>query len=483
METQNIYHESDLINNTGNKNKVCNGLWTDKYKPSNISELICNKEYVEQITRLLNNNKKSTIIITGNHGIGKTCMVNTILKELNYCIKTINFNKIKQKNIEEILNSLIKNNNILSLLYKKENKSILVIDNLDSISSKTEINCINDIISTNDSKKIIPIILIGNNKHNKFISEIKKKATSYIKMKSPCVNDMFEIIKYISKKENMKWENDNVIINNFIPYCQQDIQRTLCLLQDLHTVYGPIYSKKISAKMIETYCDKSMKKDLDNDLWISSDKLISQYDGIDNILKNYDSDKVNLPLMIQQNYIKAINSPNIAKNISESLSHGDIIENYIYGNQNWTLYFVHGFYSCVLPSYMINSCRKKDEEISLSYPDDFYRTSIKFINKKNITNINESIPNLNINDHIYLNQIITHHINEIEECTKINDDDCENNEINNKDTHIQKISELFSGYNFNANLIDKLLKIDKTKNNKVFLSSKSKKEINKLLDA
>lgn len=467
--------------NPNDSKGINSNLWLNKYRPKSISEIDCNKDVIKQIIKLLKENTKSTIIISGNHGIGKTCAIMTILEELKFNIKIINFNKIKIKNIPEILNSMINNNNVLSMINNEENKTVLVIDNLDSITSKTDICCINELVSLNDKKKIIPIILIGNNKHNKFISELKKKAIASIKMKSPNVNEMYNIIKKISEKEKINWENDKIITTKFIPHCQYDLQRLISLLQELKSVNN---ETPITSKNLTKFCDISKKKDLDNDLWKSSDNLIFKYDGINNILQNYESDKVNLPLMIQQNYIKTLDTKNpacysVAKNISESLSFGDIIENYIYGNQNWSLYDVHGFYSCVLPSFLINTLRNKDD-FKLTYPEDFYRTSIKYINKKNIGNIDEYINNLNIDDYIYLNQIIKYHIDfdNIEDEKNVDSETIQPNCVEG----INKIAELFSGYNFNASNIDKILKIDKIKAEKITLTSKYKKELNKILN-
>jgi DNA replication protein DnaC len=42
-----------------------------------------------------NNDKSSCLLVTGNHGVGKTCSVYAILNELGFTIQVVNFSRIK----------------------------------------------------------------------------------------------------------------------------------------------------------------------------------------------------------------------------------------------------------------------------------------------------------------------------------------------------------------------------------------------------
>ena len=90
------------------------------------------------------------------------------------------------------------------------------------------------------------------------------------------------------------------------------------------------------------------------------------------------------------------------------ISKGDVIENYIYGDQNWDLQNIHGFYTCVLPSfYICENIKKNNDYIPIKFPLDLNRTSIRKINIKNINNANKYMPNMRISDYIYINKLIT----------------------------------------------------------------------------
>ena len=97
--------------------------------------------------------------------------------------------------------------------------------------------------------------------------------------------------------------------------------------------------------------------------------------------------------MVHQNFIKTIventnkhlNKYELANSIATSIAKGDVIENYIYGDQNWNLQEVHGYYSCVYPSYVLsNNLSKNGMYENFIFPLDLNRTSIKRINKKNV---------------------------------------------------------------------------------------------------
>ena len=205
------------------------------------------------------------------------------------------------------------------------------------------------------------------------------------------------------------------------------------------------------------------------DLYKATDTLLYGYDNIDNCLRLYETEKVLLPLMIHQNYVKSIiantddisDQHNQVETIAELLALGDVIENYIYGDQNWDLQIIHGFYSCVAPSYYL--CKDLDDmpnNIKLTFATDLNKTSIKRINKKNIINTDRCFKDMNISDYIYINKIIKKLI---------------------VDGNIKDCINLLKDYNIKLEHIESLLKIDKIKDIKTNLTSKQKSEFNLFL--
>jgi hypothetical protein len=230
-------------------------------------------------------------------------------------------------------------------------------------------------------------------------------------------------------------------------------------------------NKVITQSMFEEYLKLSKKKDEDFDLFRATNKLLQGYKSIDECIRYYETDKVVLPLMVQQNYIECINSKigdmnssdkfDIACCISELLSEGDVVENYIYGDQNWDINEVHGYYTCVAPSFLLTEKLKKEKYLQLAYPTDLNKASISKINKKNITNASKAFKNKNINDYIYINLIIRFLTSEdrIKECV-----------------------DYLKDRDINIGNIESLMKVDKIKSKKTNLTLKQRKEISSFLN-
>ena len=278
---------------------------------------------------------------------------------------------------------------------------------------------------------------------------------------------MKKLLLRIVKNEKINFSSEEVM-DKIIYHSQNDMRRLIHTLQDIYNAFG---SKLINSKSINLYIELSKEKDVDVDLFKSTKKILLKYRSIDECLKFYETEKVLLPLMIHENYIKLADNLltskdkkiKIINDISESLSRGDITENYIYGDQSWDMQEIHGFHTCVKTSFSMSSNINKNIDTSyipMNFTSDLNKTSIKKINKKNINNANKCFQNMNIFDYIYTNKLIKKLIdnNEIEDCVKI-----------------------FNNYNIKLEHIESLLKIDKITSTKNNLASKQKKEFLKYL--
>lgn len=469
-------------------------LWTDKYNPTNISDLIINENPIKSIINWLNifeinkkkilenlidkNNKKtkkpksftpstkSSVLVTGNNGIGKTVSINIMLKEKGYQIKNIILSELKNlKDIEGLLNNSSNSKSVLDIIKKENNKPfVLVIDEIESITSNNEKKAIQNIQKINNIKWFIPIIFISNNKHNKFLNEIKKSSLE-IKFYNPTRSDMEQIMSKIFINEKMKFQNESSI-NKVLEHSQNDIRRLILLLQELKYQY---YDKKIiEEEDIDNFLDYSYKKDSDENLYESTNDIFKNYKNIDECIRNYEIDKVLTPLMIHYNFPNHIcknilsikKKLDITDDLFEMFSFGDVVENYIFENQEWDMHKLHGFMTCVYPSYILNNNRN-DKDINLMFTTDPNKTSIRQINKKNIDNCKKCFEKMGIIDFLYIDIIVK----------KILDsDDIENNLI-----------DLFDGYNIQLEHIESLLKIDKISyNNNVNNNSLTSKQKNKI---
>lgn len=455
-------------NNRIKKSIVIEELNEDKDDNESVEE----GEEINEEESIVSKTKKSgpysSLLISGPHGVGKTCSIYTILTEKKYTIHTINFQKLKTaKNVNELLENIkMRKNDVYSQLYQNTTNNIaVVIDNLESITALAEKVCIRKLMEINDIYWFFPLIFITNTQHSKFINEVNKKAQSVL-FWNPFPSDIKPYVINVCKNEKINI-NESRCIDKIISYSQSDIRKILYLLQDIKKTFTNSKIIIDYSKLIE-HLGIYKKKDIDMTLKTSTKMLLQNYNGISNILKQHELEKVTLPLMIHQNYLDCVElfcdnekiQHELTSEISEYLSKADVIENYMYGYQIWSIYEVQGMYSCVIPSYLLNEYteNKYGEKLEITYTKDPNRTSIKKINKKNKMNINKVLKNLDINDCVYIGQIVRDLIekNKIKECR-----------------------DLLSGYNLTLSNIDTLLKIDKTKASKNTLDTSIK---NKLIE-
>lgn len=486
-------------------NEIDNKLWCEIYKPTSSKDLTCGSKIINPLRDWLTNWEiqkikalhilkqrtssrksktekelpKSSALVVGGVGVGKTTAVSVIANECNYQVYRPTLTGCKDVTILiDIINNVLKSTNVTNMIMNlNQKKTIVVIDDVASISSiPTEKKIIKALQKENSKNWYFPIIFISDEKHNKLLVEFNKVCLK-IKIYPPPHFILDKIMSKIMIEQKMSLdckETSDMIIT----HAQHDVRRLINILQELFNIYG---TKKITNENINNYLIMSRTKDLDTGLFDATKQLLYKYEDIDTCMTLFTKAKVLLPLMIQQNYITAI-LDKTKKNqlthkdaietmllVSESLSKGDISENDIYARQIWNAQDIHCLRACVETSYYMNKLNKEEEVdinkvyINLGYAFDLNRTSIKNINKKNITNTEDCFKNLNIFDYIYVNRILKVLLSE---------------------GKLKKCVKLLKGYNIKIEHIESLLKIDKIKKDKAksySLSAKQKTLLTKYL--
>jgi replication factor C subunit 1 len=456
-----------------------NNLWTNKWKPTIVSDIIGNKQSIQKIDEWLakfDKHNNNAIIISGSHGIGKTLSIELLLEKYNYTTKIIYPDELKTfrndmdfedyYNYENSVFSKFKintfNKNTKSTM--PENKLALVFDEIESISLTSEKKYVFNIFKTNSKSKSFPLIFISNTNHSKLLTDLKKYCPE-VKFYSPSSYELIKLIQKICAHHKIEIK-DSECYEKIIEFSQYDVRRLINILQEYNYNY-----KTLNKIDIDTFIEKSIKKDTSIGLFEASLELLNQENSFEKIYKLYEIDKVLIPLMIHENYYKKTLSVknkmsfedqlNDMVNISESISIGDNIETSIYTDQNWYLQDIHGFYTCFNTSYIANKMNRKITASEIKFSADLNKTSLKNINRKNIANLEKIIGKKSI-DEILLLCKITNHM------------------ISTKQTHY--ILDILRNYkeDFDIKDLELCLKIDKTIEF-ITLSTKEKKEINNMI--
>jgi len=438
--------------------------WLNKYTPNNIDDVIGNNNEKQKILEWFNifqksqydksiiNNSTSILVLIGPHGIGKTLTVEFIIKSLNFKILNINlFNSKNQKDTLNFINTIINSKNILNQISKTSEKYALIVKDSDSISKNISSANLINLFKANHINRYFPIIFISSNQYNKFMTEIKDLYTG-LYFKTPTNTNISIMLDRICKQE--KLQIDINVRSKIADFAQNDYRRLINISED---IYNSLNKKHITMADINKYTFFSKKKNLDIGLIDSTRKLISYYTTISDIINIYNNEKVLLPLMLHDYYIKTIFYkefptklilPTIQR-ISDNMSYADILETNIYSDQNWYLHDIYGFFSCVKISFELNKYNSKTRPIDYYFPvkyscSDIQKTATRNINKNRLQEIENDeliFKNKNLSEMLRINKYIT---------------------ILIKNNNMIRLKEIMNQYNLTIKSLEKILKIDKT---------------------
>jgi len=438
-----------------------NTLWLEKYTPNKVTDIIGHNDNIKKITWWLKNfflkdNQilpggifGSAIIVSGIHGIGKSATIKLILEEMNFNPISISSSNIKDnKTISKYLlgsgnsGSGTNEGTIESIVSNK--RLALIIHDTENITLSTEKNMLIELYKENEKRRLFPIIFLTNEQHSKLISDIKKTCFE-MNFVPPNINELTGLINKICISESINIQDSSVILN-IIKFTQYDIRKLIFLLQDLKFTYG---TELIDMPKCKSFFSSSQKKDKDIGLFEGTKELLDNYKTIDKCLGLYETEKVLLPLMIFENYPRNILSRSYEKGekffdcaskICNSISMGDVIETNIYTDQNWYLQSLHGFYTCCETTYELSKYPFKNKLYDIAFSTDLNKTSIKNINKKNISII-QGKTGKGIHDILVLNKMIYDLL---------------------KKEEYYKIRKISKQYKLSAKYLETILKIDKT---------------------
>jgi len=124
-------------------------MWSEKYRPNNLLDLIGNEESRKLFVDWFTNWKKGTkpILLVGPPGIGKTTLANLAAKQFGYDLISLNARDVRnKKNINEILSPVLGNQTVLGT-------PMIFIDEVDGVHGRADYG--------GGDKDFIPILKSG----------------------------------------------------------------------------------------------------------------------------------------------------------------------------------------------------------------------------------------------------------------------------------------------------------------------------------
>lgn len=391
-----------------------------------------------------------TLVLCSEYGSGKTHFIEHQL------INKFNIRNITNDQLNELIEEKPKTYiNFLSLIFdtvsltNTNTKPKLLVINENNIYNFIKYESVIMKLITDNIKygNKYPIVLSVDCSHNKFISKLKSK--SIIINYKLTTDELNNIIK--SYLKDHKITTKVLICKRLIKISQENINKILLFLNILVNNY--VVNNTITSDSFNEFLKDVIENDNKNNMFTSNYELLTSYTNVNRAMSLYNNDIMNNPIALEESYIQKLieyeaNNKQIITNtkqqkvllrLVDSLTYSDLFNAHINNFQQTYLKRLYGYFSCVLPSYLLN--KFKVNYTPFVRLTEFNKSALQCINYKILMSLCDNFNTVDINYYIFLSRVI--------ELL-----------INNKDKDELKL--LIKKYNIDISIIDKIMKLNKS---------------------
>jgi len=295
--------------------------WTEKYTPQKVSEVAGQKKAVEKFLFWFKSWEpgKKAALFFGPAGVGKTCLVEALVKEKNIQIIELNASDYRTASqIKEVIGQSMKQ---MSLFKKSK---LFLIDEIDGIAGREDRGGATELIKIIKESQH-PVVLTANNPYDSKLRSLRSYC-QLIPFTKVYYWDLIKRLVYICEKEGLKCDKE--VLRNLAKRSEGDLRSAI---NDLESLAG--VKKEIKLTDLEVLGEREKETSIFDALKMifkTSTALAAKLS-----IQSVDKDADEIFWWIEQNIINEYEKPEEIARAYEMLSRADLFKNRIKINQDW----------------------------------------------------------------------------------------------------------------------------------------------------
>lgn len=290
-------------------------MWSEKYRPSRISDMVGNEKERAAVVEWLAKWKKGTkpILLVGPAGIGKTTIANVLARQFGYDLISLNASDVRNKSqINQILSPVLGNQSVMG-------NPMIFVDEVDGIQGRSDYGGADALIQIL-KEATIPIILAANHDDKQKMQKIKK-AVKTIPFRPIPPRLLYAYVRDILAREDAALGPGTFF--RLVSQCRGDIRSILNSAQAQLSGFDPPTEKSFEVLNVEDGINAFFKAQSTEEAWLVLFML--RIDPREKIRAFYSSIMSGRP------------DPGVLAQQLQVLSRADMLYGRIIRTQNWRL--------------------------------------------------------------------------------------------------------------------------------------------------